>query len=676
MGLIRRPGNLPFIVPGIVIFFSCFLFFSFPANPVLGQDSSYEGDKDARPQETSSNLGAPGKKDAGLLSPQDRREIQNNLKKAENAKLNKTFTLDVGTGLNWNMWNFYDGFLNNLPGKRVGTQIDQLSMGLSIGFVASAKTAKLSVKMDMTAGLLNLKEFDGTFEPGLITAAYNSSIGVTPFQFGFGGPFYSEGPALSPLSAGNLNVESGSSRFLFERVPWDEANEPRRYYNNIYKNSGTVADNRQSGIGKPGIFLVLNPQAFDVSFFLAKSGTWSPIVKIARSLKIFDISLTYQDFNLDPDMSFRPLKSSHIGTIGLRRNTDRYIFNIEGGYSYGQVSSSFVTSNHLRIGQAGLLNFRTKKARLFIVDDLIFQLTGYYASRYYFGQGANAVKSQFSFANTNHYSFIPPVKTLGDFIGDSVSAFTYAQFKFLTGSVRLTYGAVSSFGETADAFKLPHDLGHKVWFLAASGMNGNYPAPGGSPIWADWDWMYEGATENYVVVNYGGTNVLSFQSTGDNPYAVPGGVIQTSKKSYAMGRLDCQYELSQLFNLPFPVYYFGRFIFSGIFVKNPVNLPFSTKGRVYDYLYTDHFVAVGLHPEFYLIGYVGTERNVLGGAGLLKTPVIMDGLGYGIGFDWFFKGGMGFYVKAQVLDQENPINPALGFKCWWINLELTKYFEY
>ena len=49
---------------------------------------------------------------------------------------------------------------------------------------------------------------------------------------------------------------------------------------------------------------------------------------------------------------------------------------------------------------------------------------------------------------------------------------------------------------------------------------------------------------------------------------------------------------------------------------------------------------------------------------------------YGIGFDWFFKGGMGFYMKAQILDQENPVNPDLGFKCWWINLELTKYFEY
>jgi hypothetical protein len=657
------------LLPALLLVLLC-------AGPVPGQE-----DPGPKPDDTGTGIAAetdlPGP-DGRLLTPADEQEILANLRKAEHARLNKTFTLDIGTGLNWNMMSFYEGRLDNIPGKKFRTPVDGLSTGWSIGFSSKLKGADMSVKLSFTAGLLNLDKFDGTFTPGAISAGITSAVGVVPYQFGLGGPFYSgSGPeGLTPLSSGNLNLERESSRFLFERFSWDEVNEPLRYYNNIYKNSGAAIDSRAGGSGKAGMFLTLSPPGWQAAFFLAKSGTWSPVVRIVKLLKPFNLSLNYQNFNLDPDMSFRPLKYAHIGTVGLQRSTANLNLKLEGGYSYGGVTSAFLATNRILTGQAGLFSLQVKHGRLFLFDAFSFQLSAYYASKNYFGQAANAVKNSYSFANTNHYQFVGPVKTVGDLLGDAASLFPSVQFKFMTGTVKLTWGAVSTFSRTIDAFKLPHDLGHKVWASIAADMAGNYPAPQSVALWQDWDWGTDAGTENYLIMNYNGSNALVSASQGGTPYTVPSGTILRSRKHYALARIEYQYELSQLVGLPFPLYYYGRFIFSGVFVRRPVNLPFASRGRVYEYGYMDHFLAAGLRPDFFLIGYVGTERNALGGDGLLRTPFIMTGTGYGIGVDWFFKGGMGLYVKVQGLEHRNQTDANLGFKCWWANVELTKYFEY
>ena len=136
--------------------------------------------------------------------------------------------------------------------------------------------------------------------------------------------------------------------------------------------------------------------------------------------------------------------------------------------------------------------------------------------------------------------------------------------------------------------------------------------------------------------------------------------------------IDYALDFSKVFkDSPLPIFYWGNIKTSGIFTgsKNAFGSPIGPQAnKQIDYFSSIHYFALPCTRDFVLLGYIGVEKMrhnkpvgiryyylpqvgaeevLLNYSASVPSTLLVNekDAGGGLGFDWYFKQGMGLYVK-------------------------------
>ncbi len=270
---------------------------------------------------------------------------------------------------------------------------------------------------------------------------------------------------------------------------------------------------------------------------------------------------------------------------------------------------------------------------------------------------------------------------MGNFNNNSYTYFIASQFNLLTqtGQVKITYGESYDIKPTYNRIKHPQRLNHREW----TGSAGSFGHPGLYTDGIDWDDSTEGESISSEVFDY--------------IYRIPGkGASTNSLKKHTLYRIELYYDIREIIPLKYPLFYISRNIYGNVSFKEFWFADYEGKENVIKkdpdnekvrYSFVDHFLAFGLFPEFYIIGFYGIERQRFDLPESIHKSTYnmveegygnydMKNIGYGIGCDWFFKGNMQMFFKIRWFEHIDEYRPEFNFSGHKINLEFRTYFTY
>jgi hypothetical protein len=691
--------------------------------PALGQE-----DSGLKPDETG--VEAVEEPDEFGVKASDMAAIRSNILNAENSKLNKRVSINIDNWLRFGMFGLSD-FPAVLGGGSPPTRktYDAIDYQVSINFGYSMRGG------NMSGGLVFQPQLDNVggviTSIGLGNGSFSSSLGGVSYKVlaGYGNLQYviSGSPVDRPLLAGDLKGQNlEQTVWLFERVPWTEAKSPAGMYKQNFDGLGELLqDENFRTFNENGVGLELKLPAGINMNVLAVRDSFSPIVGVNKKLGPVTLGFGYARNVMDPNLDYHPTylgntyEGSLVGSVGFLSGS------IDVAYSDSTIDEYIITNHKFiyrdsppigfdmsglketrKYGRAALATVWTKKGKFLFFEQNQLLLRGFFSDPG-FDPTLNAVGD----VNYRFTDVVTPVDSLHDInqlLPGGQTIFLSDRFDFLSGKVRLTAGATKMQSKTPDVYRLPYYLNSKVWHLTGGLYGSDYYGPAATDIptayksvWQqDWTAEYEGASQ-VAWSYYDYTDIVTNTGLYTNTYNYR--IPVNSRKNFSMITIDYSWNLGDVFELPVAVYLAGRWQSSAIFVGNALGLPFKGNAdKEIDYYTWFHYVAVPLTGDIVVNCYFGVERNqhlrpvtqptidkhawdgrkILPGEklgrfnkGLFFLPIDEKDIGYGFGLDWYFKDGLGLYIKTHFAQQADTTQD-FTMKGYGVRVELRKYFSY
>jgi len=655
-----------------------------------------------------------------IITEQEIEDLRSDIYKARPGKINSSVGFDFSTGGSGNATYF-----NHKPSTNARFY-PNINSGSKIGIKANPGTGlefKVELSLDtyddpsMTSfGPISGHHLFG-YSFGNIEVDMNITTSDYAVKFRAGGPFYSgmEGSG-SPLVNGKINGEGG--KFLFERRDWYTVEMPEKYYADNYKAAGAYEEGDRSSSGADGkgffgqftyypfsskILLLINKKGFQN----ASVQYYSKIDKENVLIPGNTVGLAYSYDVVNPNNTF--IKDEVHNTTGLEITGSHFLkYQLTGAYSVSDFPKDTDEDSNSATGNAAIAILSRQMPGFLFVNYWVPQTRFFYASPDFAG---STVRRTHLIADK--YGKQRTVMPMDDMIHCNSGSYTYfisSQFQFLTktGKLKLVYGESRNTTETWNRIKLPHRMNHRIWFDHAGAFQADAGYPGLYTDGQDWDdtvdsdgmssevfdwFIAEDDTETEVVV------------TTTNKITVTNAIVHKwdhSRKKHTLYRIEFYYNLNEIIPMKYPLYYISRNVFSDIKFLNFYNPELDTYKESKDnekvrYSWVDHFFAFGLKPDFYIIAFYSIERHhfnypelykekrvwnmsadgTTGGApGYGPARYELKDIGYGLGYDWFFKGNMQMFFKVRWFNHYDKYRPQFDFDGYKIIVEFRTYFTY
>jgi len=704
------------------------------AGPGMGQEGSYEGDKDTRPAEQPAAPSGPEGKYG--ITAEKMNEVRTNILNAENSKINKKMSIVVDAQFRYGIYGLTEfpyvlGTSHNGPAN---SSYDAVQFLLNTGFNFSTRSGTVSAFLNYESPMDNSLNFlqsigigNVSYSAGLFGVSYTISAG-----YGYLSYIISGTPADRPLLAGTLNGQDTTEIvYLFERVPWTEAKDPGPMYQGMFNNQAAELnlDMTSKPIKLPGFGLELTlPGSINASVCAVRD-SFNPIVGLTRRIGPVTLGLGYCRNVEDPDLSGEPTYVGSTYEVNLSGSLGAFSFSLDGAYTTSMIHEYIITNHKFlyqdspkfpfefsglkvteKFGKAILASIWTKKADFLFLGNNQFLLRGFYADPG-FDPDLNAV-GDVNYRYTDVVVPNDPLVNMNQLRYGSAAGFLADRFDFLSGKVRVMAGAAKDSIMTPSIYKFVSALNSKVLHFTGALYGSDWYGPDGQTptayksVWQQ-DWLAVGDTyEGSSKVAWDYYNCQEFVSNTStkavtaNTYRVTG----NSKKSFSMLTVDYGIDLATIFDLPVPVFVIGRMQSSATFVNGALDIPFkkTSPEKEVNYFIWSHYIAVPLKSNLVLNGYFGWEHNAhlqpatapeidshafdtrkLGANEVIArrvfSPFFMalddSDFGFGVGLDWYIKDGMGCYIKTHFLDRTDNIY-NLHMKGYGIRIEFRKYFSY
>jgi hypothetical protein len=662
---------------------------------------------------------------------------RSNIMKAENSKLNPKITVNVDSGINYSYWG-YSASKPVLKSGNAASPIrgayDEGRIDFKMKLAYALRGGNMSMEFQYNQRPDNFSA--PVFGLGIGYPSFSSALGGMPYNIrtGLGDLRYvvQNSPVDRPLLAGKLSTFDDLVQFnsTFVRVPWVEVKDPEVMYRGLNDSFAEIPEMKPDsfGLSKAGVGIEFKtPGDFNVGLMAVKYA-FHPLVGVTKTIGKMTLGAGYFLSTDDPDWSGRPIYQGQTFDGSLVFNGSRASLFLEGAYTkslireYNATNFEFrnTTSDNLTstspsragirethdFGYSAHATLVTKKGKFLMLNGNQFFLRYLYAS-----DGFDPTDNAARDVNFKFDSVIKPVdylRNVDDFYTGAQTVFVSDRFNFLKGKVRVTGGLAMSSLATPDAYRLGNWFNHKVWHFSGAIYASDWIAPADTgtkfktdykSLWQqDWNDVYEGSSQVvwnhdlYVMYYTNGTTRMS----NDN-YRVP----YYSKKNFSMFSVDYALDLSRIFKISFPVYYQGRIQYSAIFVNNALAAPFKASQAnmpVHYSLFGNYFV-FAVKKNFNLLAYIGVEQNRhKPTVTTLRQPVWYPGpgdktsvkyvkrssqaleinqkdVGYGGGFDWYFRDGFGFYFRFHTSDRQDYIQNYKSHP-YGVRFELRRFFSY
>ncbi len=553
------------------------------------------------------------------------------------ANIDKAGQENIDVGLSFD---YYTIFLKNNP-----TTLNPLKgipyFDSSLGFNLTPDwRTKLNIILKSKSSLKGdyeyTKAIDEAFKIEFEIAGINSSLRIM-----MGGPYWEIGS--SPLTLGYLPTRVGAS--VFERRPWYEVIIPEKYYQKTFAEGKIPLEEREfSGLKGISLEYLYMPLKLVGTGFLGKTednyqnGNWLWFGKFEKDLFNYNVGVQYAGHISNPNNTRINDSEDNLFSLKIKGETLTFEHYIEIAYSLSRRPKLNKEADGFAL--ISNLSRRLFDELFFIYNfDMVFKF--YYATPEFSGND-NAVYNAAPVFSSDEPLPVSAIETTGKFYSGSTTLYLINAFNLLFGRVNISLGGARDKKETPNLFKLAHHLNHKEWHNIAGGFSGY------SGLEQDWDTDYEGASETIYF-------------TG------------SSKKYYSLFRMDLSYNLADWINFGFPIYYISRNIRSAI-SKEQFIFPTATSDyKILEYNYSEHFFALGITPEFYIVALKSIEEYIVDYNG---SKMEMNGYGSGIGWDWFFTGGIAMYTRLRWFEHKDRYREQFNFDGYSFTLSFSKYFTY
>ena len=642
-----------------------------------------------------------------LVTESEIEGLKRSIWKGRHEKLNTKVGIDFSSGGNANGTYFTK---NPATNRNLTANINS-SSSLGLRATPGAGTElNIEVNMDKTANgdLLHGYSFGNLFgEINISEQNFNANAKA-------GGPFYSgmEGTG-TPLVNGEINGEGGL--FLFERRDWYTVELSKKYYSDNYNAAGAYEeeDRSSSGAEGTGFVGVLNYFPISTKFvaFWNKLGgvnaSWEHYFRVLKENILIpnnNIGIQYSKINYNPNNTGKNDLSQHTGSIEFS-GTEFAKYHVEAAYS--ETSFPKEEGEIKAVGSAYIASISKQLNGFLFVNSLVPQARVYYVTPYY-GSEHRRGFIRGTIKTLDEYGLVRTIIPMYDMEHASTGSITYfasALFQLFTqtGKVKLTYGESYDTKETWSRIKLPHRLNHRMWFDNAGTFKNEAGYPGLHTDGQDWDDDLDGegiSSEVFDWYYHEKETKIETKSNGDkvtNQYSYE---YDYSKKKHSLFRIELYYNLSEIIPMKYPLYFISRNLFSDIsflsFYDPEYNLTKDNKdNEKVEYSWSDYFLAFGLLPQFYIIGFFSIERQVFnypelfnnkyswdmsvdGSGNRIYKPAQYDmkNIGYGVGYDWYFKGNMQMFLKIRWFDHYDKYRPQYDFSGYKVIIEFRTYFSY
>ncbi len=586
-----------------------------------------------------------------IISTNKIAEIKDDLKKARHSRINRKIALDIGMGMKLGIIKLdkYPSILSDTVIKSAG---EDISMSIGFNILSGLRT------------ILTLTPSNGEYERDIsnfLELAFSSKVGDISYDIKLGGPNW--GTYFSPLVVDRIRSEGGE--LLFDVDTTEDFNNPIDYYYDKYSKLGIEKETIEGGgraPGEKGMYLNLKfPSKWTFSSWIAKldnmyqDSSLLILGKTVKEINDYNIGLCGTRFIINPNSTELNDEEAHLLSLSLGKQSRKLLFYYENAVSIANRPKDKKEEK----GTAAMLKLISKENEILFITGLTTQFRAYYASPEYYGK-LDASKHKI----TGVYNPLPvfstdvprpvfPIREQKDFYANAYSFYLANTFDLLAGKFKATFGMSEHIKKTDDKFSLPRDLNSDQW---------------GSVWWLnDYDKTWDDE-ELMLIPDYVGL--------GRNNYIYE--MPTKSRKHFSLFRLDLYYDLLEWFDAEYPIFYVGRFIFSGISVNKLVFPTSDSPDKILYYKYKEHFLAFGISPEFYLVGFFAKEDNLFGYSDYepVTFSFTMEEIGYGAGFDLSVSGGMSFHFRARYFDHTDKEHEAYNFNGYEASLFVQKRMSY
>ena len=628
-------------------------------------------------------------------------EIEEGLYKAETKEINNSVILqgETETLAGYTHYNKSDASTNRFKQERN----DFFHTGFAIGIKQSVRNIVYKIQFDLNSPLSiytkeRSQEMDLFREGMVMELGYQGDF--LSIDSRLGGPVWVI--SFSPLTGGNLTDEAGE--FPFDDKGYGALELPLEFFKNTYDDIGTTDDERDTSVGAKGIYANFKQkqtgieyQAWLAKYYNVSEGGYVYFNRILKSYNDFTFLANYTRLE-ENYMTRDPYIDWNVGSVGIERRNDANNFvnlYFEGAYSKAK---NYIFQEE-KYGGAGIARFMIKSDKLLFVEKPNFKINFYYASKYYFAYdnsyNFNCVQKVLATFSNEDPIPVAPITMIGNMNENTYTVYLTEGMDILKGKFLGTIGIMQDISTTPNLLNIKNgafiqkELGKDIFYssteLAITATTTNF--------------------ENK-------TNAISKNVYSDKYYA--------HRKYQSLLRFHLSYNIQDIAGakaLPIPVYYYGRYALSGMFFnKNEssfnFNWPFSDNSdNLQKYNYQDHTMAIGVLPEFFLIGFIGFEKIRISAPenGFLydsqdndikrndyiqihRNSLALDSkyphgiatydkierteTGYGIGFTWWFSGGVELDFRLDIFKHDDKYNPENNFSGYRAEFFFAKKFSF
>lgn len=450
------------------------------------------------------------------------------------------------------------------------------------------------------------------------------------YQFFIGGPFWTL--KNSPLTFGSSI--SGGRRIYFERYPWDEVKPSEAEYKNIVENfdwmGGATSADRLGARGVKGLkfegFKI--PGEFELLFFYGVNdqyyNTYSKLMfgNLRRQIGMGKMGLNFSYHSLNPNYKLNPVEVNELYSVS-------YDFNIFGFSTFSEIgfSKSILNSeNEKKYGVAFYIDINK-----FFINQLPLKITFYYVHPTYKGIDTS-VTPTYKVLSTDSYLLENIISEEGVLYNNRLGSIFKSGYKFQNILFNFSLGLARTIEKTENKIIFPHHLNHFCWFYLYNGRDTEY----NGDLKAGYDVDYEGAYENATI---------------------PGS--------------DYSYKYFNLFASGLNINLFQRTFLITKFQFNDINSklllpPFNSD--ILRIFYHDLFLAYGITPKFFIIGFYGYEffKSI--------SNIYQKEYAFGFGFNFEIQQRTAIYFRTRKFIHRDLIRVNNDFDGWWTSLECKTYF--